>query len=151
MIADHARACCDITSLQSLQRLRITHTLRYPCRTLFNPLRQALFILALRCLRCYPPTRRFLGLVILQIPPYLTIRGTRAEWKHQRLFPACERRRMGQSFWHRLPTRVRPAYNTIILHPHTPLNIIGVADVAFNRLGFYRVFLPWVFMPRYEL
>jgi hypothetical protein len=133
-IADHGRACCDITSLQSLQGRHITRILRYPCRMLFNLPRRAPIIPALHYLRCYRRTRRFLGLVIPQVLPYLKIRTICAERKFQRLFPACENRRMDRSFWHLSPTRVPPAYNTIILHPHTLLNIIGAADVAFNRL-----------------
>jgi hypothetical protein len=51
---------------------------------------------------------------------------------------------MGLSFWHLLLTRDLPASITIILHQHTPLIIIGVADVAFNSC-------LRLHMPRYEL
>jgi hypothetical protein len=71
---------------------------------------------------------------------YLTTRATCAEWKDRRPFLVCEERQMDRFFWHLLPTRDLPAYNTTTLHPHTPLNIIGVADVAFNRLCSCHVF-----------
>jgi len=51
---------------------------------------------------------------------------------------------MGLSFWHLLLTRDLPASITIILHQHTPLIIIGVADVASNSC-------LRLHMPRYEL
>lgn len=55
---------------------------------------------------------------------------------------------MGPFFWHLLPMPVLLAFTTITLLPRTPLIIIGVAVVAFNRLFFV---LVWSFMPLYEL
>jgi hypothetical protein len=55
---------------------------------------------------------------------------------------------MGPFPWLHLPMPVRPASTTITLLPHTPLIIIGAADVAFNRL---LLFLSGLHMPRYEL
>ena len=107
---------------------------------LFNPLRRARITLALHYLRCYPPTRRFLGLVIPRVLPYPTSWGTRVGWKYRSLFPGCERRRMDWFFWHHLPTRDLLVYNIIILHLDTPLIIIGVEDVVFNRLCSCHVF-----------
>ena len=49
---------------------------------------------------------------------------------------------MGPFFWHPLPMLVLPASITITLLPHTPLIIIGGADVAFNRLCSCLVFMP---------
>jgi hypothetical protein len=43
---------------------------------------------------------------------------------------------MGPFLWHHLPMPVRPASTIITLLLHTPLIIIGAADVAFNRLLF---------------
>ena len=146
MIADHGRVCCGITSLQSHPRLPITHTLRHPCRLLFNRLRQALTIPVSHSLPYSLPTQRFLGLVIRQHMPYPTIPATCVEGRCRSLCPACVMRRMGPFFWHPLPMPVLPAFTTITLLPHTPLTIIGAADGAFNRLC-----SCLVFMPRYEL
>jgi hypothetical protein len=55
---------------------------------------------------------------------------------------------MGPFPWRRLPTPVRPAFTTITLLLHTPLIIIGAADVAFNR---HLLFLSGLHVPRYEL
>jgi hypothetical protein len=52
---------------------------------------------------------------------------------------------MGPFPWHHLPMPVRPVFTTITLLLHTPLIIIGAADVAFNRLVLVSM------MPRYEL
>lgn len=142
MIADHGRACCGITSLQSHPRLPITHTLRHPCRLLFILLRQALTIPVSHSHPCSRPTQRFLGLVIRQHLPYLTNPATCVEGKLRSLCPACVRQRMGPFFWHPLPMPVLPAFTTITLLPHTPLIIIGGADVAFNRLCSCLVFMP---------
>ena len=147
MIADHGRVCCGITSLQSHPRLPITHTLRHPCRLLFIRLRQALTTIPVSHSHpCSPPMRRFLGLVIRQYLPYPTIPTTRAEGKCRSLCLACVRQRMGPFFWHLLPMPVLPEFTTITLLLHTPLIIIGAADVAFNRLC-----SCLVFMPSYEL
>ena len=147
MIADHGRVCCGITSLQSHPRLPITHTLRHPCRLLFIRLRQALTTIPVSHFHpCSPPMRRFLGLVIRQYLPYPTIPTTRAEGKCRSLCLACVRQRMGPFFWHLLPMPVLPEFTTITLLLHTPLIIIGAADVAFNRLC-----SCLVFMPSYEL
>jgi len=113
------------------------HTLRRPCRVLFNRLQRALAIPASRYLRCFPTARWFLGLVIQQVLPYLTIRVTHAEWRHRSPSPPCGKRRLVRSFWLHLPMRVLPESTTITLHPHIPLIIIGVEDVAFNRLSFF--------------
>jgi hypothetical protein len=80
-----------------------------------------------------PPARWFLGLVIRQVLPYLTTRVTHAEWRYRSLSPPCGKRRLVQFFWLHLPMRVLPESTTITLHPHIPLIIIGVEDVAFNR------------------
>ena len=139
-IADHGRVYCDITSRQSRQRLRITHTRRRQCRMLFNPLRPAPTIPASRFLRSSPLTRSCLGLVIRQVSSYPTIRATPVEGMCMNHSLGCVRRPMGRFHWHHLRTRVLPAYITIILHPHTPLIIIGVADVAFNScLGIHAI------------
>jgi hypothetical protein len=147
-IADRGRVCCGITSLQSHPRVPIMHTLRRPCRVLFNRLQRALAIPASRFLRCSPPARWFLGLVTQQVLPYVTTRVTHAEWRHRSPSPPCGKRRLVRFFWLHLPMRVLPESTTITLHLHIPLIIIGVEDVAFNR---FSVLLVWVFMPLHEL
>ena len=134
-ITDHGRVCCGITSLLNHPRLPITHTLRHLCRLLFIRLPQALTITipVSHSHPCSPLMQRFLGLVIRRVLPYPTIPVTHAEGKCRSLYLACVRRRMGPFLWHHLPMPVRPACTTITLLPHTPLIIIGAADVAFNR------------------
>lgn len=143
-IADHGRVCCAITNLQSRPPLRITHTLRRRCRTLFIRLRPAPTISASRFLRFFLRVRWFLGLVIRLHLSYPTIRVTRAGWRCRSPSLPCVRRRMGLFLWHLLLTQVLLASITITLHQHTPPIIIGVADVAFNSC-----LRPH--MPRYEL
>jgi hypothetical protein len=143
-IADHGRVCCAITNLQSRPLLRITHTLRRRCRTLFIRLQPAPTISASRFLRFFLRVRWFLGLVIRLHLSYPTIRVTRAGWRCRSPSLPCVRRRMGLFLWHLLLTQVLLASITITLHQHTPPIIIGVADVAFNSC-----LRPH--MPRYEL